>query len=131
MIWPTLPVPEPTRLVNLVTLGEDVNWNSHSLTGEGNFDEAFSYPMFRDLEKTQTVFTGIAAHRLFNANLIIRGEASRGLGLLVSGSYFPVLGVRASLGRLLGPEDDGIMNEPHVVVLSHAYWQTRFGGDPK
>src|SRR5205814_6571911 len=31
--------------------------------------------------------------------------------------------------RLLGPEDDGTVGEPHVAVLSHAYWRARFGAD--
>ena len=50
--------------------------------------------------------------------------------MLVSGSYFPVLGIQPALGRLFAPEDDATLGEPLVVVLSHAYWQTRFGADP-
>jgi hypothetical protein len=40
----------------------------------GSCDVIFSYPMFRDLEKQQTSFTGIAAHREFGANLAYKGE---------------------------------------------------------
>ena len=61
----------------------------------------FSYPMFRDLEKAQSVFTGIAGHVSFGANLAYQGQTESGGGLLVSGSYFPVLGLRPALGRLL------------------------------
>jgi predicted permease len=86
--------------------------------------------MFQDLERVQTVFTGIAAHCHFAANLAARGITVHTDGLLVSGSYFPVLGVRAALGRLLGPDDDHIIGEPHVVVLSYEYWKIRFGQDP-
>jgi predicted permease len=86
--------------------------------------------MFRDLEKAQTVFTGIAAHRTFGANLSYAKQTINGDGMLVSGSYFPVLGVRPALGRLLGPGDDPATGESHVVVLSHAYWQRHFGADP-
>ena len=50
--------------------------------------------------------------------------------MLVSGSYFPVLGLTPALGRLLGPDDDRALGESHVVVLSYDYWQTRFGADP-
>src|SRR5207247_7992564 len=57
-------------------------------------DTVFSYPMFRDLEKAQTTFTGMAAHRLFGANLAFGGQTLNGDGLLVSGSYFPVLGLQ-------------------------------------
>ena len=59
--------------------------------------------MFRDLERVQTVFTSIAAHRLFGANLSYRGQTMNGEGMLVSGSYFPVLGIQPALGRLLEP----------------------------
>ena len=68
----------------------------------GECDAVFSYPMFRDLERVQTVFTGIAAHRDFGVNLGYRGQTTTSQGLFVSGSYFPVLGLRPALGRLLG-----------------------------
>jgi predicted permease len=128
MLMRALPVQEPDRLVNLAAPGPKPG--SQSCNQTGDCDEVFSYPMFRDLEKSQTVFTGVAAHRIFGANLAARGETLNGDGLLVSGSYFSVLGVRPALGRLLGPDDDRTVGESHVVVLSHAYWQTRFGQDP-
>jgi predicted permease len=46
----------------------------------------------------------------------------------VSGNYFPVLGVPPALGRLIQEEDDRA-GAPHVAVLSHSFWQTRFAGD--
>ena len=49
--------------------------------------------------------------------------------MLVSGSYFQTLGVRAEIGRLFGPEYDAHIGEPHSVVLSYSFWQTRLGGD--
>ena len=79
--------------------------------------------MFRDLEKVQTPFTGIAAHLSFGANLSARGQTQNGEGMLVSGSYFPVLGLTPAIGRLLTPDDDRAPGESHVVVLSYAYWQ--------
>jgi hypothetical protein len=72
----------------------------------GDSDHVFSYPMFRDLEREQTVFTGIAGHRSFGANLAHGGQTASGQGMLVSGSYFPVLGLRPALGRLFTPDDD-------------------------
>src|SRR5262249_53902138 len=88
------------------------------------------YPMFRDLEKAQTVFTGIAAHRIFGANLAARGQTLSSRGMLVSGSYFSVLGLRPAIGRLIEPDDDKTIGEAHIVVLSHGYWQRRFAEDP-
>jgi predicted permease len=123
-----LPVGEPGRLVNLSAPGPKPG--SQSCNQAGDCDAVFSYGMFRDLERVQTVFTGIAGHRLFGANLAYRGQTLSGDGMLVSGSYFPVLGIQPSLGRLLGPGDDRVIGESHVVVLSDAYWRTRFNLDP-
>jgi predicted permease len=124
----TLSVPEPERLVNLSSPGP--KQGSTTTEALGNKDEVFSYPMFRDLEKMQSVFTGIAAHAQFSANLAVRGVTMNGSGLRVSGSYFPLLGIQPALGRLLSPQDDKSIGESPIVVLSYAYWQTRFGADP-
>jgi predicted permease len=123
-----LPVPEPTRLVNLAAPGPKPG--STNCSQAGDCDTVFSYPMFRDLERVQTPFTGIAAHLSFGANLSARGQTQNGEGMLVSGSYFPVLGLTPAVGRLLTPDDDRAPGESHVVVLSYAYWQTRFASDP-
>ena len=82
-----LPVLEPVRLVNLAAPGPKPG--STSCSQAGDCDTVFSYPMFRDLEKIQTPFTGIAAHLPFGANLAARGPTENAEGLLVSGSYFP------------------------------------------
>ena len=83
--------------------------------------------MFRDLERVQTVFTAIAAHRDFAVNLGYRGETARSQGLFVSGSYFSVLGLQPAAGRLLGPDDDRHVGGSDAVVLSHAFWESQFG----
>jgi predicted permease len=128
MLLRALPVQEPGRLVNLSAPGPKPG--STSCNQAGDCENVFSYPMFRDLQRAQEVFSGIAAHRLFSANLAARGQTLNGQGLLVSGSYFPLLGVHPALGRLLGEGDDRAVGESYVVVLSHAYWQSRFGEDP-
>jgi putative ABC transport system permease protein len=121
-------VPEPNGLVNLSAPGPKPGSNNCGQIGD--CEEVFSYPMFRDLERVQTSFTAIAAHVTFGANFAARGQTENGEGLLVSGSYFPVLGLEPAIGRLLGPEDDTAPGEPRVVVLSYSYWQRRFGLDP-
>jgi len=128
LILRPLPVPQTDRLVNLSAPGPKPG--SQSCNQAGECEDVFSYPMFRDLEQQQTVFTGLAAHVAFSASLAARGQTLAGGGMLVSGSYFPVLGVQPALGRLLGPDDDKVAGESHVVVLSHAYWETRFARDP-
>ena len=77
-----------------------------------------------------TVFTDIAAHVLFGANLAFHNQTLNGQGVLVSGSYFPVLGLTPAIGRLLSPQDDQKLGESLVVVLSHAYWTSRFDRNP-
>ena len=120
-----LPVPEPDALVNLVSPG--VRSGSVSCGLGGDCDSVFSYPMFRDLERLQTVFTGIAAHNLFGASIAYDGTSTGGDGVLVSGSYFSVLGLSPQRGRLLGPSDERERGGGQVVVLSDEYWRRRFG----
>jgi predicted permease len=120
-----LPVPEPARLVNLAAPGPKPG--SQNCGQAGDCETVFSYLMFRDLEKIQTPFTGIAAHQIFGANFSARGQTQNGEGMLVSGSYFPVLALTPAIGRLLTPEDDRVIGESHVVVLSYEFWQRRFG----
>ena len=123
-----LPVREPEALVNLAAPGPKTGTTSCSFAGE--CDEIFSYPMFRDLEAQQTVFSSIAAHRDFDASLSDGGRAEIGRGIMVSGSYFSLLDLPPTIGRLIGREDEQRIGESAVVVLSHDYWRSRFGGDP-
>ncbi len=122
-----LPVPRSGELVNLSAPGPKPG--SQSCGQAGDCEDVFSYPMFKDLEKQQTVFTGIAAHVSFGVNLAYRGQTMSSGGMLVSGSYFPVLGVQPALGRLLGPDDDRNIGTHFVTVLSHGYWTTRLGAN--
>lgn len=127
MLLRAMPVEEPERLVNLSAPGP--NPGSQSCNQSGSCQELWSYPMFRDLQREQRSFTDIAAHRLFGVNLSGTGQTTSGQGLLVSGSYFPVLRVRPALGRLLGPGDDERMGAHPVAVLGYDYWQNRLGAD--
>jgi predicted permease len=124
----SLSVPDPSELVNLGAPGPKPGFQSCGRAGD--CDVVFSYAMFRDLQKIQTVFTDIAAHVGFSANLAYEAQTSSGEGLLVSGSYFPVLELQPALGRLLNSNDDKLVGESRVVVLSYNYWSSRFGLDP-
>lgn len=123
-----LPVHAPERLVNLAAPGPKPG--SDNCNQAGGCDEVFSYPMFRDLQREQTVFTDIAAHRLVGVNVVYAGQTINGDGMLVSGSYFPLLGLVPALGRLIGPEVDEPIGGHPVVVLSHDFWRTRLAADP-
>jgi predicted permease len=130
-----LPVFEPDRLVNLSSPGPKLDTRTGSsgalpsVGGDG--DALFSYQMFRDLERVQEPFVGIGAHKVVLDASLSTGERARQDSVtFVSGSYFSLLGVAPALGRLLGPEDDRLDGQAESVVLSHAYWQSEFGGDP-
>lgn len=130
MLLEPLPVPDPERLVILSSPGPKSG--SVSCSDMGDCDQVFSYPMLRDLEREQTVFTGIAAHRGFGASIAAESaRAVTGEGTSVNGSYFSVLQLTPALGRLIGPQDEPKVGEGHVVVLSYDYWQNDFGGDPQ
>ena len=129
MLLRALPVQEPDRLVNLGAPGP--KHGSTSCNQAGDCDHVFSYAMFKDLEEQATDgFVGIVAHVAFGANLAHTNQTVNGQGMLVSGSYFPVLGVQPALGRLFGPADDETIGVHSVVVLSYSYWENRLGADP-
>jgi len=123
-----LPVPHPERLVNLG--GNDPTPGSHQCGLAGNCQWVFSYKMFRDLEAQPGPFSGLAGHVITSGNVSYRGNTSSASGELVSGSYFPVLGVRPAIGRLFSVDDDKTIGGHPIVVLSHEYWSTQLGGDP-
>jgi predicted permease len=127
MLLRPLPVVEPGRLVNFKAPGPNPGGQSCSNIGE--CDEVFSYPMFLDLQREQQVFTDIAAHVSFGANISAQGRTLSGEGLLVSGSYFTVLGLVPALGRLIGPEDAKVVGDGRVAVLAYDYWRGPLGGD--
>src|SRR4051812_2452435 len=87
-----LPVANADRLVNIGAPGPKPG--SQSCSNAGSCDWVFSYPMFRDLERVQTSFTGVAAHVSFGANLASGAQTENAECMLVSGSYFPVLGIK-------------------------------------
>jgi len=128
MLMRPLPVAEPDALVNISAPGPKPGSNSCSQAGP--CEHVMSYPMFRDLERVQASFTGIAAHRNMGISVGYQGTTLGGDGMLVSGSYFPVLGLNPSLGRLFTPDDDKTIGGHFVTVLSHDYWRTRFDLNP-
>jgi predicted permease len=111
-----LPVRDPKSLYFLVNAGA---------RGPNGAPPYPCYELFRNQTRS---FAGMAAFTADNLNVTIDGRAEQLWGEYASGTYFDVLGVRASIGRVLTAADDQL--RPPVAVLSHAYWQTRFGGDP-
>lgn len=127
MLLRPLPVTHPEQLINFASPGPQ--FGSNSCGQPGDCDEVFSYPMFKDLQAGNTGFSGIAAHVPFGANVAYNGVTVNGDGLQISGSYFPVLGIKPELGRLLGPQDDTPPGQNFVAVVSYGFWVSQLGGD--
>jgi putative ABC transport system permease protein len=83
---------------------------------------------YLDWKKQNQVFEGMAALDWREFNLTGDGKPEKVIAYGVSADFFPILGVNPLLGRTFFPEEDkpGANN---VVVLSHKFWQSRFGGD--
>ena len=117
-----LPVKDPQGLVLLTSRG------SHYGNNRGG--NALSYPMYADFRDHNQVFSGVFCRFALPLNVTFDGRTERANGELVSGSYFPVLGVGAALGRTITPDDDKVRGGHPVAVLSFDYWKTRFAADP-
>jgi len=87
------------------------------------------YPLVAALRSDSAIFTRVAAATEAWKYTVGRGTGAEEIrASLVSGSYFPMLGARAAIGRLLTEDDDRDTNSG-AVVLSYGFWQRRFGGD--
>jgi predicted permease len=121
-----LPVRNPGELVVL----HDPGPLTGRLSSDGDNSESFSYPMYKALRDGSASLCGMLARSSFSASIATQGQTERGSGELVSGNYFEVLGVTPAVGRMFTLDDDRVPGGEPYVVLSHSYWQRRFGGDP-
>ena len=101
-------------------------------SNEGSGFDNMSHPAYTYLHDHTTTLTAMSAVE-FGGNpmsLMENGSSERVTGVLVSGSFFDVLGTRPALGRFFRADEDTVVGERPVVVISHAFWQRRFRGDP-
>jgi len=91
-----------------------------------------SYPQYADLAAARPGIADVAAFSdWLPVHVSLAGtEPVRARGGLATGTFFPLLGVRPALGRLLGPDDDRKFGGHPVVVLGHDYWRTTFDSSP-
>jgi len=109
-----LPVRNPERLVWM--------WNARV-----ERDRApFSFLDLQDYRDGNIVLEGLAPFTNWTANLTGDGDPERLEGVRVAAEFFPVIGVNAAAGRLIGDDDTAAS----VVVLTDRFWRRRFGGDP-
>ncbi|MGB7718328.1 MAG: ABC transporter permease [Bryobacteraceae bacterium] len=125
VILRSLPVEKPEELVLLTSPGE-VKSGSTSTDNSGGSDYIFNYRTLRELEKRPQGVTGVAGFRYLFANLALGRQTLPGSVMVVSGGYFPLLGVRPLVGRLIAPQDD-LGGGNAVAVLGYGYWHDRLG----
>ena len=136
MLLTEIPVHEPDSLVRLRFVGRNqMSTNSSDygfnrpIAGE-NTRATFSYAIYQQFVKSnQTLADLFACAPASRVNVVVNGQAELATAFVATGNYFRVLGVNARIGRVFGPEDDNPTATP-VAVISHRYWQSRFGSDP-
>ena len=122
-----LPVDNPSQLAQLYTrdtLTVDTNANFR-LTPT-------SLPNYEDYRDQNTAFSGLAADTFpIPLNWGGQAEPQQLRGILVSGNFFEVLGVKAYRGRVFSSDESRRIGADPIVVLSYALWAHRFGADEK
>ncbi len=120
LLLKSLPVREPQQIV---TFRDDRSPTVLNLR--------ISYPMFTSLARNGAGLEAVAAYAAMPVNLSPIGAPVRNArALFVSGSYFDLLGVGASAGRMLAPADDDPAAPSRHVVVSDAFWRSALGSDP-
>ena len=99
-----------------------------SIRGPGGENIAFSVPEINDFRGASKTLGGIAEYSPVTFTMLENGEAVRIDVGLVTGNYFSVMGLSPVFGRAFNAGDDGPGAAP-VMMLTHEYWQSRFGGD--
>ncbi|MGE5100258.1 MAG: ABC transporter permease, partial [Deltaproteobacteria bacterium] len=113
------PIPHPEQIAEIYQKQNDFPY------------APFSYPDYVDFRRASTNTFSQISLSLFSVAAHDMGDHVESLmGELVNGDYFPLLGLHAQVGRLLGPQDDVAPGAHPVVVLSYDYWQRAFAGDP-
>lgn len=121
LLSPPAQVKDPGRVVTLAFEQGEADQRARMLST--------SYVTYTAIRDNVPAFASTAAWQRAAPTLIVNGDQIRTDGMLVSGSYFDLLGAAARLGRPVQPGDDRAAAEP-VIVLSHALWKSAFGGDP-
>jgi putative ABC transport system permease protein len=114
MLFRPLPVDRPQQLVELTNQFEGRTWPS------------FSNPLWERFRDRQRALAGVLAYDDWDLDVGSGANRRRAYGIYASGTFFPMLGVHAERGRLLGPKDDGRACSP-VTDISDDLWRSQFG----
>ena len=121
----TLPVRAPQELAEVRLVNME--------GARGNFSSwhpVLTNPIWEQIRQRQESFSGIFAWAADGFNLAQGGEVRPAQGLWVSGEFFNILGVEPELGRVFTAADDRRGSGAPGLVISHAFWQREYGGDP-
>jgi putative ABC transport system permease protein len=119
IILSPLPCPEPERLVVI----------SERNPEKGRLNPVVSPRNLEDWERMSRTIEGFGAWRDWGFRLSTKEGLEGVYAGIASPNLFKVLGLEPALGRYFLPEEDQ-PGRNQVVLLSHSYWQQRFGGDP-
>lgn len=115
-----LPFRDPGRLVAVLTTSQG-----------GRSGGTASYPNFLDWRAQNHVLQAMSVWRDENFTLVGKGEPVQAAGMIVSANLFSMLGVLPELGREFAASEDRPSSTGLPVILSHRFWQSRFGSDPQ
>jgi len=124
----TMPVQKPEELVLLQAQSRFETGTLNMWAGDPSM--YFSYPAYQALRDGTSVLEGSAMSTVAPATIVSARDADKVKMQIISGNYFPLLGVQPALGRLILPSDDIYHKGNAVAVLSESYWRGHFGGDP-
>jgi predicted permease len=120
ILWKSLPVERPNELAF-------IGFTHPRIPGTRT---TLSYPLAIAMRGKIEAFKDMSVYRPQNLNLRVRGQTDRIIAETVSLNYFDMLGVGAARGRVFSERAERAETMPTLAVLSHGYWQRRFGGDP-
>ena len=115
-----LPFPEPDRLVRILENNVERGWSSFGV----------SHPNFLDWRSDAASFESMAAFQNAGFTWAANGEAEIVLGLQVTATFLPALGISPALGRNFLDEEDRPGGNTRVLLISDGLWKRAFGGDP-
>ena len=111
-----IPVHEPSRLAAFYTT--EANGRGFPLS---------SYPNYKDYRDRNAVFSSLLLYSVQSATM----DGKLVVAHLVSGNYFPTLGITPVVGRAFLPEEDAAPGSGPVLVISHKLWSQQFASDPR
>ena len=117
-LFKRLPVPRPEQLVSAIVRTPSGGWMTNVPS-----------ELFDELRRAPRAFSGVLAFWQRRATVRFDADSEQALVQHVSGAYYPTLGVRAFMGRLIEPADD-TPDGGAVAVLAYDFWTRRFGADP-